>query len=96
MHGFGEFLGNLYHLNAEQEPEHPDYPKDPEFKQKYGPRGVIKSFANGKITDTGPLTIERMKKVDDEVTAGALDFMERAAKAKTRASGPKRGNSLER
>ncbi|MFN7291994.1 MAG: sulfatase-like hydrolase/transferase, partial [Pirellula sp.] len=63
-HGFDEFLGNLYHLNAEQEPEHPDYFKlNPELKKMFGPRGVIKSFANGKITDTGPLTIERMKTV---------------------------------
>ncbi len=80
-HGFDEFLGNLYHLNAEQEPEHPDYPKDPEFKKKFGPRGVIKSSADGKIEDTGPLTIKRMETVDEEVTAAALDFMERATKA---------------
>ena len=73
-HGFDEFLGNLYHLNAEQEPEHPDYPKNPEFKKKFGPRGVIKSSADGKIEDTGPLTIKRMETVDDEVTAGALGF----------------------
>jgi arylsulfatase len=80
-HGFDEFFGNLYHLNAEQEPEHPDYPKDPEFKKKFGPRGVIKSTVDGRIHDTGPLNIKRMKTVDEEVTAGALDFMERAAKA---------------
>ncbi len=81
-HGFDEFFGNLYHLNAEQEPEHPDYFKlNPELKKMFGPRGVIKSFANGKITDTGPLTIERMKTVDDEVTKGAIDFMDRAVKA---------------
>ena len=55
-HGFDEFFGNLYHLNAEEEPEHPDYPKGPEFKKQFGPRGVIHSFADGKITDTGPLT----------------------------------------
>ena len=55
-HGFDEFLGNLYHLNAEEEPENEDYPKDPEFKKKFGPRGVIKSFAGGEIEDTGPLT----------------------------------------
>jgi len=79
--GFDEFLGNLYHLNAEQEPEHPDYPKDPAFKQKFGPRGVIKSSADGKIEDTGPLTIKRMETVDEEVTAAAIDFMERAVKA---------------
>ena len=55
-HGFDEFYGNLYHLNAEEEPELPDYPKNPEFRKKYGPRGVIHSFADGRITDTGPLT----------------------------------------
>jgi arylsulfatase A-like enzyme len=80
-HGFDEFFGNLYHLNAEQEPEHPDYPKDAAFKKKFGPRGVIKSFADGKIEDTGPLTKKRMETVDEEVTAAALDFMERAKKA---------------
>ena len=78
MHGFDEFFGNLYHLNAEQEPEHPDYPKDPEFKKKFGPRGVIHSFADGRITDTGPLTIERMRTIDDEVMDKTLDFMQRA------------------
>jgi arylsulfatase len=79
-HGFDEFFGNLYHLNAEQEPENPDYPKNPEFKKKFGPRGVIHSFADGRITDTGPLTIKRMETIDMEVTAKALDFMERAKK----------------
>jgi arylsulfatase A-like enzyme len=81
-HGFDEFLGNLYHLNAEEEPENPDYPKDPTFKERFGPRGVIKSIANPDgtqtIEDTGPLTIERMETVDVEVTDGALDFIERA------------------
>ncbi|MBT8048725.1 MAG: arylsulfatase [Xanthomonadales bacterium] len=80
-HGFDEFFGNLYHLNAEQEPEHPDYPKDPEFKKQFGPRGVIRSYADGRIEDTGPLTIKRMETVDEEVTVAALDFMERAVKA---------------
>ena len=80
-HGFDEFFGNLYHLNAEQEPEHPDYPKDPEFKKQFGPRGVIHSYADGRIEDTGPLTIKRMETVDEEVTAAAIDFMERAVKA---------------
>ena len=80
-HGFDEFFGNLYHLNAEQEPEHPDYFKNPELKKIFGPRGVIKSFAGGKITDTGPLTIERMKTIDEEITSGALDFVDRAVKA---------------
>ena len=80
-HGFDEFFGNLYHLNAEEEPEHPDYPKNPEFKKKFGPRGVIHSFADGRITDTGPLTKKRMETIDEEVNAKAKDFMERAAKA---------------
>ena len=80
-HGFDEFYGNLYHLNAEEEPENPDYPKDPAFKKKFGPRGVIHSFADGKIEDTGPLTRKRMETIDEEVTAKALDFMERAKKA---------------
>jgi arylsulfatase A-like enzyme len=80
-HGFDEFFGNLYHLNAEEEPENPDYPKDPAFKKKFGPRGVIHSFADGKIEDTGPLTKKRMETIDEEVTAHALDFMERAKKA---------------
>jgi arylsulfatase A-like enzyme len=80
-HGFDEFFGNLYHLNAEQEPEHPDYPKDAAFKKRFGPRGVIKSSADGKIEDTGPLTKKRMETVDEEITAAALNFMERAKKA---------------
>jgi arylsulfatase A-like enzyme len=80
-HGFDEFFGNLYHLNAEEEPENVDYPKDPAFKKKFGPRGVIHSFAGGKITDTGPLTRKRMETIDEEVNAKALDFMERARKA---------------
>jgi arylsulfatase len=77
-HGFDEFFGNLYHLNAEEEPENPDYPKDPEFKKKFGPRGVIKSSADGTIEDTGPLNKKRMETVDEETLAGALDFMDRA------------------
>jgi arylsulfatase len=80
-HGFDEFFGNLYHLNAEEEPENPDYPKSPEFKKKFGPRGVIRSTADGKIEDTGPLTRKRMETVDDEVTVGALDFIDRAHEA---------------
>ena len=83
--GFDEFFGNLYHLNAEEEPENPDYPKDPEFKKRFGPRGVIHSFAlpdgTQKIEDTGPLTRKRMETVDDEVTAAALTFMNNAVKA---------------
>ena len=85
-HGFDEFFGNLYHLNAEEEPEHPDYPKDPEFKKKFGPRGVIHSWADGKggqkVVDTGPLTRKRMETVDEEVTTGALKFMDKAVKDK--------------
>ena len=81
-HGFDEFFGNLYHLNAEEEPENPDYPKDPEFKKKFGPRGVIHSFAGGKIEDTGPLTKKRMETVDDEVTTAALGFIDTAVKDK--------------
>lgn len=79
-HGFDEFFGNLYHLNAEEEPENPDYPKDPAFKKKYGPRGVIHSFANGKIVDTGPLNIERMKKIDYESLEKASNFIKQANK----------------
>jgi len=87
-HGFDEFLGNLYHLNAEEEPENEDYPGDMvladgrTFRQAFGPRGVIKSWADGKIEDTGPLTKKRMETVDDETVAAAIDFMERQAKAK--------------
>lgn len=80
-HGFDEFFGNLYHLNAEEEPEHPDYPKDPAFREKYGPRGVIHSYADGRIEDTGPLTKKRMETVDEETLAAALDFMERVQQA---------------
>ena len=81
-HGFDEFFGNLYHLNAEEEPEHVDYPKLPGFREKWGPRGVIRSSADGKIEDTGPLTRKRMEKVDDEFLEASLDFMDQAHKAK--------------
>src|SRR5262249_8331237 len=85
VHGFDEFFGNLYHLNAEQEPECPDYPKDPEFRKKFGPRGVLKAKADGQggqtIENTGPLNIERMRTVDEEFLEGALDFIERQAQA---------------
>src|SRR5215472_5454053 len=64
-HGFDEFFGNLYHLNAEEEPENPDYPKNPEFRKKFGPRGVLKTSADGKIQDTGPLTRKRMETIDE-------------------------------
>jgi len=83
-HGFDEFYGNLYHLNAEEEPEHPDYPKEkdyPNFKKNFGPRGVMHSFAGGKIKDTGPLTRKRMETFDEEVNEKAIDFMRRAKKA---------------
>jgi arylsulfatase A-like enzyme len=85
MHGFDEFFGNLYHLNAEEEPELPDYPKNPEFKKKFGPRGVLHCWADGqggqKIENTGPLTKQRMETIDDEVTKHALRFIDDAHKA---------------
>ncbi len=79
-HGFDEFFGNLYHLNAEEEPENEDYPKDPEFRKRFGPRGVIHSFAGGEIKDTGPLSKKRMETVDDETVAAAIGFIEQAHK----------------
>jgi arylsulfatase A-like enzyme len=85
MHGFDEFFGNLYHLNAEEEPELPDYPKDPAFLKAFGPRGVLHCVSDGKggqtIKDTGPLTKKRMETIDEEITAGALDWMEKQVKA---------------
>jgi arylsulfatase len=99
VNGFDEFFGNLYHLNAEEEPEQPDYPSDPEYLAKFGPRGVLHSFATdvvdetvdprfgivGKqtIEDTGPLTRKRMETIDDETSTAAIDFMERAHAAGT-------------
>jgi arylsulfatase A-like enzyme len=84
-HGFDEFFGSLYHLNAEDEPEHPDYFKDPELKKRFGTRGVIRSFANPdgtqKIESTGPLTKKRMETVDEEFARAAIEFMRRAKKA---------------
>jgi arylsulfatase len=96
MHGFDEFFGNLYHLNAEEEPEYADYPKDPNFRKKFGPRGVLKCKATDKddttvdpvfgkvgkqvIENTGPLTRKRMETVDEEFLASALDFMDRKSK----------------
>jgi arylsulfatase len=84
-HGFDEFFGNLYHLNAEEEPEEEDYPKDPEFKKAFGPRGVLHCKADGKggqtIEDTGPLTKKRMETIDDEVTERALRFVDEAHEA---------------
>jgi arylsulfatase A-like enzyme len=84
-HGFDEFYGNLYHLNAEEEPELPDYPKNPEFRKKFGPRGVIHSWANPdgtqKIEDTGPLTKKRMETIDDDIAARSAEFIENQQKA---------------
>ena len=77
-HGFDEFLGNLYHLNAEEEPETYFYPKDPDFRKRFAPRGVIHSFADGKIQDTGPLTRKRMETIDQEFTDAALTFMRKS------------------
>jgi arylsulfatase A-like enzyme len=85
LHGFDEFFGNLYHLNAEEEPESMDYPKDPEFRKNFGPRGVLHTWADGKggqrIEDTGPLTRKRMETIDDESMAAAKDFIQRQVKA---------------
>jgi arylsulfatase len=79
-HGFDEFFGSLYHLNAEDEPEHPDYFKDPEMRKRYATRGVIHSWANPdgtqKIELTGPLDKKRMETVDEEFTREAMRFME--------------------
>ncbi|MEI7449739.1 MAG: arylsulfatase [Desulfomonile sp.] len=83
-HGFDEFFGNLYHLNAEEEPEHRDYPPEedfPNFRKNFGPRGVIRSYADGRIEDTGPLTKKRMETVDAEFLATACDFIDRQHKA---------------
>ncbi len=99
VHGFDEFFGNLYHLNAEEEPENSDYPKDPRFRARFGPRGVLKCKASDRddatvdarfgrigrqtIEDTGPLTIKRMETVDEEFLNGALDFIERKHRENT-------------
>jgi arylsulfatase A-like enzyme len=89
-HGFDEFYGNLYHLNAEEEPELPDYPKvnDPEFpnlRKNFGPRGVLHSFANPdgtqKIEDTGPLTKKRMETIDDDIAARSVELLVKQVKA---------------
>ncbi len=80
-HGFDEFYGNLYHLNAEEEPENPNWPKDdPAFLKAYNPRGVVKASADGKIEDTGALNKKRMETIDDETTAAAIDFIQRQVK----------------
>ena len=90
MHGFDEFFGNLYHLNAEEEPENADYPSAkefPDFRKNFGPRGVLRSWApNGrkqKVKDTGPLTRKRMETVDDEFADAAIDFIRRQHSAET-------------
>ena len=80
-HGFDEFFGNLYHLNAEENPEDPDWPKDPAFNKAFAPRGVIRSSADGSIEDSGPLTRKRMETVDDEFLGEALKFIDRSAEA---------------
>src|SRR5277367_2916102 len=81
-HGFDEFYGNLYHLNAEQEPEMPYWPKDDaEFLMVYHVRGVIHSYAGGKVEDTGPLTMKRMETIDDETSNAAMAFMDQQVKA---------------
>jgi arylsulfatase A-like enzyme len=97
VHGFDEFFGNLYHLNAEEEPENPDYPKDPRFRQRFGPRGVLHTWAidtddttidpqfgkvgKQRIENTGPLTTKRMETIDDEFTNAAVDWIDKQAKA---------------
>lgn len=82
-HGFDEFFGNLYHLNAEEAPEDPDWPSDdPMFNKVFAPRGVIHSYVDGRIEDSGPLTVKRMETVDEEFLAASLKFMDRAHKAK--------------
>jgi arylsulfatase A-like enzyme len=82
-HGFDEFFGNLYHLNAEEEPEGYFYPKDPEFRQNYGPRGVLHTWADGRVEDTGPLTSKRMETIDEEIHGHATRFIEEAARQDT-------------
>src|SRR5262245_61312708 len=87
MHGFDEFFGNLYHLNAEEEPENPDYPKDPRFKKRFGPRGVLRCKADGNggqtIENTGALTKKRMETIDEEFLDSAKNFIRRSDKAGT-------------
>jgi arylsulfatase A-like enzyme len=84
MHGFDEYFGSLYHLNASEEPEDEDYPKDPKFLEHFGPRGVLHSLADGKggqaVKDTGPLTKKRMETIDDEITEHTLNFIDKTHK----------------
>jgi len=79
-HGFDEFFGNLYHLNAEEEPEGYFYPKDPAFRKTYGPRGVIHSYADGRVEDTGPLNVKRMPTIDEEFLGAAKKFIDTSVK----------------
>ena len=79
-HGFDEFFGNLYHLNAEEEPETYYYPQNAEFRKQYGPRGVLHTYVDGRIVDTGSLTRKRMETVDEEFQASAIEFIEKAHK----------------
>src|SRR5450755_2014668 len=97
VHGFDEFFGSLYHLNSEEEPEEPDYPKSPEFRAKFGPRGMLHSRASDRddptadprfgpvgkqtIEDTGPLTKKRMETVEKEMLTASLDFIDRSVRA---------------
>ncbi len=97
VHGFDEFYGNLYHLNAEEDPENRFYPSDPMFRQRFGPRGVLRCKASDRddptehprwgrvgkqtVEDTGPLTRKRMETIDDETSAAAIDFMQRQVRA---------------
>ncbi|MDG2537977.1 arylsulfatase [Dyella jiangningensis] len=82
-HGFDEYFGNLYHLNAEEEPERPYWPKNnPAFLKSYNPRGVLHTFSDGKIDDTGPLTRKRMETIDDETTGAAISYIKKQADAK--------------
>ena len=81
-HGFDEFFGNLYHLNAEEDPEHEDWPdpeRFPNFKKRAGPRGVLRCTADGTIEDTGPLNRKRMETIDDEIINATVDYLERQA-----------------
>src|SRR5438093_2145485 len=80
-HGFDEFYGNLYHLNAEEEPEDADYPKDPNFRKQFGPRGILDCTADGGCKDTGPLTRKRMETVDDDFVGRSIQFMDKAVKS---------------
>ncbi|MEE9230459.1 MAG: arylsulfatase [Acidobacteriota bacterium] len=79
-HGFDEFFGNLYHLNAEEEPETYYYPKDPDFHKKFGPRGVIHAYADGRVEDTGPMTRKRMETADEDFLGAATKFIDQAHK----------------